>query len=545
MHFVGSVLLLALASGASAAAVAKDPCADLWEKAPKLLTSLEVYHASNYPAGTNFTDPEYQSVAYPAAVPDLPAFCRFGAWIHTSNRTKVQFEVWLPEASTWSGRFAMVGNGGDAGGVNFPDMAIPLSKYNFAVASTDTGHHGSSGNGTFAAGNPESQIDSGHRAVHLTTVYSKAIVKAYYGEEQKKSYWLGCSSGGKQGLKEVQAYPEDYDGTIAGAAAQYWQRLNAQTYRINAIVDSPTSAGYLNSSDYATIGTLVLSQCDALDGLEDGIITDPAKCHPDLNPILCSTSGSNATSCISDAQALTMQRIWADYSYLNGTFLAPGFTYGAEASPSFSVTGSPYGPGPDYFNYQVLNNTDTSIPFNVTDEADFEALVDEAIFTDPGQTFAADPNIQPYLSRGKLITYVGLADYLIPTGFSELYWRQVQAALGYKDLSDSYRFFTVPGMGHCQQGPGAWNFGGPQQRQLSLTGRGQSSTFDAKHDMVLALIDWVENGNAPDVLIGAKYVGDDKRNGTAFERKLCPYPQQGVYVGGDANSADSFECRYV
>ncbi|GAA5934647.1 hypothetical protein JCM10213_002042 [Rhodosporidiobolus nylandii] len=541
MRTLHALAPLAFASSALSAAVKTDTCADLWTTAPSLLPDLEVYKAEKISG--NFCDPEYQSVAYPAAVPELPSLCRFGAWIHTSNRTKVQFEVFMPD--DWSGRFAMVGNGGDAGGVNFPDMGIPVIKYKFAVASTDTGHWGTSGDGTFAAGNPESQIDFGHRAVHLTAEYSKKIIKAYYGKEQKKSYWLGCSSGGKQGLKEVQAYPEDFDGVIAGAAAAYWQRLNAATYRYNAFVNVVDTPGYLNTSDYAVIGAHVLSQCDELDGVKDSIIADPDKCHPDLAPILCSSPGANSSACISEAQALTMERIWADYHAQNGTWIAPGFKHGAEGLPGFSVNGSPYGPAPDYWNYQVQNNTNTSAPFVVANETAFEALINESLFTDPGQTFAADPNIEPFLSRGKLITYVGGSDTLIPSGFTLRYWHEVQAALGWKDLSSSYRLFEIPGMGHCSGGPGAYNFGGPGQRQISLGGSGQSTTFDEEHDMVLAMIAWVEQGKAPSHLIGSKFKGDDYRNGTAFQRKFCPYPQQAVYVGGDTNYADSFECRYT
>ncbi|GAA6002650.1 hypothetical protein JCM10207_007610 [Rhodosporidiobolus poonsookiae] len=549
MHVATALLPLAFASGALAAAIStrsSSSCHDLWEAAPKILPSLEVYWADRYTNG-NFSDPEYQSVAYPAAVPDLPDFCRFGAWIHTSNRTKVQFEVWLPD--DWSGRFAMVGNGGDAGGVNFPDMGMPMAKYKFAVASTDTGHHGTSGDGTFAAGNPESQIDFGYRAVHLTTVYSKKVIEAYYGKKQDKSYWIGCSSGGKQGLKEVQAYPEDYDGVIAGAAAQKWQRLNAQTWRINAIVNPPTSEGFLNASDYNTIGIEVLKQCDAADGLEDGIILNPRRCKPDLSTLLCDQPGANASTCLTQPKIDTMNTIYANYTFLNGTYLFASFEPGSEgigAGKTFSVTGTPYGPGPDFYNFQVLNNTNTSIPFNVTDEGEFEKLVQVALDTDPGKTNADEPNIEPFFKRGgKLWTYVGLADTLIPTGSTLLYYEQVREALGYPDdLGDHYRMFTIPGMGHCRGGAAAYNFGGPGQRPEILGGLGQSTKFDEEHDMILAMIDWVENGNAPDVLIGSKFVGDDIRNGTAYQRKFCPYPQEGVYTGGDPNSADSFECRY-
>ncbi|GAA5990883.1 hypothetical protein JCM10908_000063 [Rhodotorula pacifica] len=555
-----AIFALTLASSSLAAVVPRWhyalSCADLWEAAPKMLPDLEVYIAEDVPAGYTLpANSTWSTPAYPAAVPDLPAFCRFGAYIHTSNTSKVQFEVWLPDE--WSGRFSTVGNGGDAGGVNFPDMWAPIKLYGMAVASTDTGHNGTSGDGTFAIKGPETQIDFGYRAVHLTTVYSKKILAAYYGRQQDYSYWLGCSSGGKQGLKEVQAFPKDYDGVIAGAAAQYWQRLNAQTYRVNAIVNNRTMPGYLNATNYATIGNLVLQQCDEIDKVKDGFITNPALCKPDLSPLLCganSTSSSsvavNSTTCLSQAQIDTMYKVWGNFTTQTdaglpkGSFVFPGFEPGAEGSPAFSVNGVPYGPGPDYFEYQVLNRTDPKVTFS-GNETELERLLKIALDTDPGQTNAADPYISDFLKHGKLLTYVGEADTLIPTHSSHDYYEDVRKALNYpSNLNDSYRFFTVPGMGHCRGGPGPFNFGGPGQRQNSLGGGSQSAVFDKQHDMVLAMIDWVEKGNAPDQLIAAKYKNDNKTQGIAFTRPICPYPQFAKYMGGDTNQASSFKCVY-
>ncbi|GJN89690.1 hypothetical protein Rhopal_002677-T1 [Rhodotorula paludigena] len=509
-----------------------------------MLEALEVYEVQDYVDGVaNFTT-NWSTPAYPAPVLDLPPFCRLGAYIHTSNSSKVQFEVWMPH--DWSGRFAMVGNGGMAGGVNFPDMWGPIANYKMAVCSTDTGHNGTSGDGTFLLNGPETQVDFGYRAVHLTTVYSKKIVKEYYKQAAKHAYWIGCSSGGKQGLKEVQMYPEDFDGVIAGASALWWSHLNAQTYRINAIVNSVDSPGYLNRSDYDVIGKLVLQQCDGqgTDSLKDGIIENPRACQPDLEQLSCDAPGANSTACLSDAQIKTMYRIWADYHQQNGSFVLSGFEHGAEGLAAFSVNGSPYGPGPDYFAYQVLNNTEvTAFSANATE---MDRLIDIADETDPGQTNAADPNIQDFLSRGKLLTYVGLADTLIPSGLTIWYYEQVRKALDYpEDLHDSFRMFTMPGMGHCRSGPGAFNFGGPGQRALRQGGTSTGTSFDKEHDMILAMIDWVEKGSAPDMLIGAKYVGDDKRNGTLLERPHCVYPKQAVYKGGDPNAAASFECENI
>ncbi|BGP44472.1 hypothetical protein JCM10450v2_000286 [Rhodotorula kratochvilovae] len=513
--------------------------------APKRLENLEVYIAEDVPEGTNLTT-KWATVAYPDAVPDLPAFCRFGGFIHTSNVSKVQFEVWLPIVKEWSGRFAMVGNGGDAGGVNFPDMWGPIKNYGFAVASTDTGHHGISGNGTFALNNPESQIDFGYRAVHLTTVYSKEIIKAYYGKSAKKNYWFGCSSGGKQGLKEVQKYPEDYDGVLAGAAAQFWTRLSAHIWRVNSIINPTTKPDYLTRADFNTIGAAVLEQCDELDGLKDGLITNPLVCQPDLGVLSCDVAGANTTSCLSAGKIAKMNLLYnAWYSQTNNSFLFFNYLPGSEALPSFAVTGAPYTLAPDYFQYQVLNATEIS-NFTVTDEIEFEQLIQTGLETNPGGVDAADPYIGDFLKKGKVLSYVGLADTIIPPESSIWYHNQVQKALGYsEDFDDSYRLFAIPGMGHCRSGPGAWNFGGPGQRQSSLGGQSTSSTFDREHDAILALIDWVEKGVAPEKIIGAKYVDDNKAKGVAFTRPHCVYPKQAVYKGGNPDEASSFICKNV
>ncbi|GAA5869357.1 hypothetical protein JCM16303_000440 [Sporobolomyces ruberrimus] len=541
-----------LATTTRASAVPKtkrwdSPCAELWATAPKLLSNLEVYVAQEYPAGTNFTSADwgdYGSIAYATPVPDLPEFCRFGAYIHTSNMSKVQFEVWMPTKEAWNERFMMVGNGGDAGGVNFLDMGVPLTKYKFAVASTNAGHIGSAGDGSFALNNPETQIDFGWRAVQLTTDYSKTLVKAYYGKAQKTAIWNGCSSGGKQGLKSIQRFPDSYDGVIAGAAAQWWTHLNAQTYRINAFVNAQNSSGHLSPSDYATIGAEVLRQCDELDGVKDMVITNPYVCRPELATLSCDLPTANQTSCLSLDKMKTMYTIWADYhSTTTGEFIFPGFAPGSEGLAAFSVSGVPYGPGPDFFHYQVQNQT-TVGNFNVTDQAEFERLIKIADETDPGQTNAIEGDISAFLKHGKLMTYVGMADTLIPTGSTIWYYEHVRKTLGYpSNLDDSYRLFEVPGMAHCSGGFGAYNFGGASQKPLALGGAGQSSSFDKEHDMVLAMIDWIENGNAPKTIISSSYTKANKTQGVAFQRKLCPYPQQGVYLGGDVDSADSYECQ--
>ena len=203
------------------------------------------------------------------------------------------------------------------------------------------------------------------------------------------------------------------------------------------------------------------------------------------------------------------------------------------------------------FCLQILNQTDPNDQLPALNQSEIEQLYKIGIETNPGQTTAADPNIEPFLKHGKLLTYVGLADAGIPPGTTLHYREEVYKALRYPDnLDDSFRTFTgapacflfpedvpltlplttsrfagcsaVPGMAHCAGGPGPNSFGGPWQRQDVLGGGAQSLTFDKEHDMLLAMIDWVENGNAPDEIIAVKYKNDNKTEGVAFTRPLCP-----------------------
>jgi feruloyl esterase len=156
---------------------------------------------------------------------NLPPFCRVAAEVRPTPDSRIRFEVWMP-ASGWNGKFMGVGNGGWSGEIWYPFMGTAL-RGNYATASTDTGHEGSFKDASFALGHPEKVVDFGYRAVHEMTVKAKAIIAAFYGDPPKLSYWQGCSSGGKQGLKEAQRFPSDYDGIIAGAPASSWVHLVA------------------------------------------------------------------------------------------------------------------------------------------------------------------------------------------------------------------------------------------------------------------------------------------------------------------------------
>ncbi|KAH9814713.1 Tannase/feruloyl esterase [Melampsora americana] len=526
-------------------------CANLKHLVPTLIkeTTIEVYVSELHGPG-NFSDPDSKTIGYRAVVINLPRFCRFGGHFNTSSISQVQFEVWLP-VEDWSGRFAFVGNGGGAGGVNFPDMGIPLSKYKFAVVSTNAGHNGTVNDGLFAISNPESQNDFGYRAVHLSTVFSKVVVQTFYAKAAKKSYWIGCSSGGKQGLKEVQAFPEDFDGVLAGAAAQWWTHLNAWSVESN-LRNLRTMDGFMNASDWNLIHEQILNECDLLDGVKDRIINNPLVCKPTFDSLRCSqdepqkSSSTHAiASCLTSQQISVAQSAFEDMVDEDGTFLFPAFTYGSETFGPMGMFMNEVALqlAMDFFKYQVLNFTSINTEYKFTSRSLLE-MISVADKTNPGQANAIDGNILPFIKRGgKLMTYTGMADPLIPSRSSIWYHEQVKKTLG-RDPRESYRLFPVPGMGHCRGGPGPSNIGAAEQKELPLNSTLQSSSFLPEDDMILALIDWTENGNAPDHIIATKFVNDLKSEGIQFQRKLCPWPLVAKYDGhGDSNSHHSYHCK--
>ncbi|EGG01990.1 uncharacterized protein MELLADRAFT_66677 [Melampsora larici-populina 98AG31] len=445
-------------------------------------------------------------------------------------------------------------------------MGIPLAKYKFAVVSTDTGHNGTDSDGTFVINNPETQYDFGYRAVHLSTTFAKVVVQNFHEEAAKKSYWIGCSSGGRQGLKEAEAFPEDFDGILAGAAAQWWTHLCGWAIQVN-LRNLPTLEGHLRPSDWKLILNYTIQACNTLDGVKDDVITSPSTCNPNLESLLCSQDqlqlidqNETMSTCLTEKRIAVAKSIYEDWVDENGNLMFPSVFHGSEDFGDYLMTGVPFGPGPNYLKYQVLNFTKVSSDYQFTPQ-EVARLVKIADQTDPGQ-YNFNGDISPFIRRGgKLITYVGMSDPIIPSracniglislihprkskpnAQSIMFHDHVKKNLGV-DPRDSYRLFAVPGMGHCGGGPGASNMGAASQRDADSGDNLQSASFDAKHDMILALIEWTEKGTAPEELITTKYVDGLSKNGIKFQRKLCPWPMMGKYVSGDPNSYESYSCQ--
>ncbi|HYT65148.1 MAG TPA: tannase/feruloyl esterase family alpha/beta hydrolase [Vicinamibacterales bacterium] len=446
-----------------------------------------------------------------ASFKDLPAFCRVAATLTPSADSDIKVEIWMP-VSGWNGKFMGVGNGGWAGSISYGQLRDPLRR-GYAVASTDTGHSGGGLEGRFALGHPEKLIDFGYRAVHEMTVMAKAVVRAFYGPAPRFSYWVGGSTGGKQGLTEAQRFPDDYDGIIAGAPVNYWGRVMSHLMWIaRATHDDP--AAFVPPDKYPAIHKAVLDACDALDGLRDSLVSDPARCSFDPNVLLC--SGGEGPSCLTAPQVQAVKKIYGQAADpRTGRVISPGLLPGSEIAwhPSAGGTG-PFPIVDGYFKYVVFKNPEWD--YRTLDFDRDVRLADQ--IADNGLN-ATDPDLGKFERHGgKLLLFHGWSDELISPLNTVEYYESVMKKMGAGRTDAFARLFMAPGMRHgIGVGPGP-------------------NTFD----MIAALEEWVEKGAAPSRIV-ASHTKDGKVDRT---RPLCSYPQQAVYNGsGDSDDAANFTCK--
>ena len=505
---------LAQAQGSPAPVMSRPSALACEQLAATAFPNAKVTLAETRPAGT-FPIPGGAGGFGPSNM-TLPAFCRVAATLTPTPDSEIKMELWLP--ANWNGKFMMVGNGAWSGAVSYSAMGEPLGR-GYAVASTDTGHEG--GRGSFGFGHPEKLVDFAWRAVHETTVKGKALTAAYYGSGPRLSYWDGCSSGGKQGLKEVQMFPADYDGVIAGAPANNWMRLQIQTMVASLANRSPDGKPILGAAQIATLHKGAIDQCDALDGLKDGQIADPRSCRFKASSLICK-SGQAASSCLTVEQAAVADKLYQPVRNLKtGELIYPGMTPGNEEQWPIVIL-SPWTVGIDTF--ALAHNDPKWDPRSIDAVSDL-ALAEK---TDVGIA-ATNPDLSAFKARGgKLIQYHGWADPLIPPENSINYYESVASRQGGPDKTqDFYRLFLVPGMGHCG---GAYGV-----------------------DWITPLEQWVEGGMAPDELMGKRL--QPARFGPPGpvpappaadlgSRPICAYPKQAVYKGpGAASDPAAFACR--
>ncbi|KAK1087502.1 hypothetical protein LTR48_002521 [Friedmanniomyces endolithicus] len=489
-------------------------------------------------------------VAYPVSPTKLPELCVVHIQVASSTSSHFGFGLFLPQ--TWNERFLAYGNGGFAGGINYLDMAAGVH-YGFATMSTDTGHNSTSGDITWALNEPEKIVDWGYRAMHGSVELAKQVVEAYYKCKPKYNYYSGCSTGGRQGIRDIQLYPEDFDGVLAGAPAWWTSHLQTWTVKLglyNLPVDAPH---HIPIGLFPVVGAEVLKQCDPQDGLVDTIISDPQGCDFFPEALLCGPNVTNQTAagCLTSAQIGTLYLIYNDYVENNQTFVFPHLELGSEAQWPFLLSAAePSSYGVQYVQDMLLNDTSWNFwDYNYT-------IVELADKIQPGNATAYDYDLSPFHARGgKILQYHGMSDALIATGSSVVFYKEVLKTLVPKgiELDSWYRLFLVPGMQHRAGTPpnmnAPWYFAGANQAGVLGTSPGSVYSVpgfrDAKHDALLALMEWVENGTAPDEIVATKWVDDTLADKVLRQRPLCPFPKQARFVGqGDPDVAENWVCRY-
>jgi pimeloyl-ACP methyl ester carboxylesterase len=427
------------------------------------------------------------SADVPADSASKIAYCRVQATSKPTADSDIRFELWIPLGSAWNGKFQQVGNGGFAGTIPSRAMAYALAS-GFAVAGTDDGHQSADmTDASWALDHDEKVEDYGWRAISETTLASQRILKRFKSSAPTKSYFIGCSDGGREALMMAQRFPTYFDGIVAGAPAYAMSRLLTGGAVRNA--ELTAAAGHLSSMKLLLLQNFVLKTC----GNGARYLQDPRRCQPDLAALRC--AGSENDSCLTDAQLVTVRAIYQERRGPAKGERLYGVLPGAEAvtgSWDTWLTGADDGRQPagvgftrNYLANMVMHDAHVD-PAKVTDEDIARAELHYAPLMD-----AADPDLSAFKARGgKLIHYHGWNDPGIPPGYSLEYRARVVAAMGTVD--DFYRLYMVPGMLHCAGG--------------------DAPTFV---DWQAAIEAWVEKGTPPSALIAR-----DERGGT---QTLTPF----------------------
>ena len=532
---VGGLVIGALLASAGSAEDARsraDACKGLSQLD---LPEARVVSADAVPAGT-FTPPPNASpwlVGDPAFYKTLAVFCRAVVKATPSADSDIQIEVWMPVAG-WNGKLRSQGNGGFAGEIDLGAMAAAVSR-GYATAGTNTGHSGGGTDASWALGHPEKVTDFGYRAIHSMTQVAKAAIKAFYGEVPKHSYFASCSNGGRQALMEAQRFPDDYDGILAGAPANFWTHLLTKAVA-DAQATTVDPASYIPAGKLPAIAKAVNVACDARDGVTDGVLADPRRCAFDPATLLCTERESDA--CLTRPQVTALQKLYAGPHDSRGREIFPGYVPGAEEGNGGWgpwITGSAPGKsllfafGTGYFANMVYERADWDYR-----GANLEQALNAAEEKTAQKLDATDVNLTAFKTRGgKLILYHGWNDPAISALNTIGYYDGVVSRLGRREAEAFVRLYMAPGMQHCADGPGPSSFG-----QFGL-----APTSEPRRNVLAALEDWVEKGQAPSVIVATKYVNDDSAKAVQATRPLCPYPQVAKYEGhGDPNDANSFAC---
>jgi hypothetical protein len=439
----------------------------------------------------------------------LPAFCRVQATLTPTPDSDIKVEVWLPAAG-WNGKLVGIGNGVWAGTISYSQLAETLAR-GYAATATDTGHVGNGLTGEFAVGHPEKLTDFGYRAVHVMTVAAKAVVRDFYGDAAKASFWNSCSTGGRQGLMEAYRYPGDYDAISAMAPANPMTDLMTQSLWTGYQAVRAPGAG-LTQAKLMALHKAYIAQCDESDGLKDGLVSNPRACT--FDPAAAQCKAGDAPDCLTAAQVETMRAIYAGpKDPRTGKPVLAGFPPGSELQLAALVSGpEPFPVATSYMRLLVFAGTPgwDFKGFDYGSDTLKARAYGGAVLDVPAEGLA------PFFARGgKLLLSHGWTDGLIPANNTVAFYGRLSAKTPPAQAKGQLRLFMVPGMNHCGGGEGP-------------------SVIDT-----LGTIDrWAATGQAPDRLIATR------PGQSPMTRPLCPWPQVATYDGkGPVTDAASFACK--
>jgi hypothetical protein len=533
-------------------------CPDL-STASLHLPGLKVTQAELVPVG---------SVTPPGAAMPLPAHCKLSGTLDERTGAvdgkpyAIGFELRLP--FDWNGRFFFQGGGGNDGVIR-EAFGNPLGggathsalTQGFAVVSTDAGHIAETApivGGALFGLDPQARLDYGYNAVGVVTRSAKAIVTRFYGRAPERSYFLGCSNGGRQAMVAAARFADEYDGIVAGnpgfnlpkAAIQHaWDTQAFARVAPSTPQGRPVIAQAFTPADMALVAGKVLEKCDALDGAADGIVNDTRACQAKFKLAELTCRGDKAGDCLSAAQVDALQKVFDGPHDRSGKALYASWPFDAGvASMGWRVwkLGSAAGEVP---NSIIATMGGASLPYIFTTPPtplsgagttvvdyllhfDFDTDAPKVFAIDPRYTsspmdFMAPPHPTDLraLQRkgGKLIVFHGTSDPVFSVNDTIAWYDALQAAD--RDAARATRLFTVPGMTHCSGGPSTDRF-----------------------DMLAAIVDWVEKGRAPErVEASARATNPDAKAWPNRTRPLCAYPKVARYRGGDVEQSASFACE--
>jgi feruloyl esterase len=452
------------------------------------------------------------AAAVPAAATGITvAHCRVDGVLDK----EIRFQLLLPD--TWNKKFMMGGGGGFVGGVD--NQARASVNDGYATVGTDTGHQGAVTSAAWALNDLERQLNFGHLAVHRVAEVAKALVKAHYGAAPARSYFNGCSNGGRQALMEAQRYPDDFDGIVSGAPANDFTGIGAQFIKdIQALYSDPKNLAtpLFTRETLLNVEAQIVKQCDALDGAADELLEDPRRCSVDVTKL----------SGITDAQRIALRAVYGETRNKDGVIF-PGQPVGGEGDvagwPSWIVGPNPlvmktqnapslrFAFGTEMFKYFIFN--DPAWDYSRYEFSNFrkDAAQASRILN------ATDPNLDAFKAKGrKLVLWHGWSDPALSALGTIKYYEQVES----RDpaVRDYARLFMMPGVLHCAGGPGP-----------------------DRVDWGAVIDEWVEKGQPPARVIARKMAAD---GAVSISRPLCPYPQRAVYSGtGSLTDEKNFVCK--